>query len=215
LGVAGRGAIPADAGAAVLYVAAINASGVGYITVHPCAPAPPNAASLNFVAGVNRGNEIIAPLDDDGGLCIFTSTATQVTVDAVGYLPDGDAYTPLEPARLLETRDGPGLSTVDGASAGIGRTTAGGNIVVDVAGRGDVPADATTATINLTAIGATEAGFVTVHPCLPAPPNVSALNYVAGVNGGNEIVAQLDDDGRICLFTSSSIHLTVDVAGST
>ena len=57
----------------------------------------------------------------------------------------------------------------------------------------------------------TAPGFVTVHPCLATMPLASSLNYVPGVNGGNEIVAQLDTNGQLCVYTSAATHLTVDV----
>lgn len=50
---------------------------------------------------------------------------------------------------------------------------------------------------------------------MPTPPNASSLNHVAGINGGNEVVAQLDSEGHLCLFTSSPTNLTVDIAGYT
>lgn len=211
--IAGRAGIPADAAAAVLYVAGVKPSSTGYVTVHPCAPSTPTAASLNFVAGVNRGNELIAPLDADGEVCIYTSESVEVTVDVVGYLPAGTAYHPVSPVRLLETRSGPGLTTIDGAFEGVGAASAGSTIELDVAGRAGVPAGSTAVVVNVTAVKATVTGFVTVHPCLATLPNASSLNYVAGVNGGNEIVAQLDGAGRICLYTERATHLTVDIAG--
>jgi hypothetical protein len=44
-------------------------------------------------------------------------------------------------------------------------------------------------------------------------PNASSLNYVAGVNGANELIARLDADGKLCLYTNQSIDLIVDVVG--
>jgi hypothetical protein len=198
----------------VVNVTAIRATGTGYFTVHPCLEDRPNAASLNFVADVNRGNEIIAPLSADGTVCVFTSTASDLSIDVVGHITS-ERYTPVEPARLLETRDGPGLDTADGVASGIGKQTAGSTVRLDVADRLGIPSDADTVTINLTAIQGESVGYATVHPCLDTPPNAASLNFVPGVNGGNEIIAEVDDDGQICIYTSADVHLTVDLAGYT
>lgn len=42
----------------------------------------------------------------------------------------------------------------------------------------------------------------------PTPPGLRS-----GVNGANELIASLDADGKVCLFTSQSTHLIVDVVG--
>ncbi len=69
---------------------------------------------------------------------------------------------------------------------------------------------------------ATEPGFVTIHPCVDPAPVASSLDDVPGVDRGselvatldaNEIIATLDVDGDVCLFTNRSIHLAVDVVG--
>lgn len=211
--VTGRAGVPAGALAVAINVTAINAPGGGFITVHPCEPSLPNAASLNYTGGVNRGNEIIAPLSNDGKICIFNSTPVDLAVDLVGHI-SGDRYEPVTPGRLLETRD-TGSTTVDGQFEAIGRLTAGNTVQLQVGGRGGVPADAKTVTINITAVDAAGVGFVTTHPCLPALPLASSLNHIAGVNGGNEVIAELDATGKICLFTSQETDLTVDVAGYT
>lgn len=214
LDIAERATIPAGADAVVMNVTAVDAPAPGFVTVHPCAPTLPVASSLNHTAGVNRGNEIVAPLSANGRVCIYTHRAIHLTVDVVGFLPADTDFTPLvAPARLLDTR--PGFPTADGAAAGGGIRPAGSTIELQIAGRAGVPLDATTVTMNATAVGALERGFVTVHPCAPSLPVASSLNYVVGVNGGNDLVAALDDDGRVCIYTHTTTHLTIDVSGST
>jgi Calx-beta domain/Right handed beta helix region len=211
LKIAGRANVPSDAAAVVVNVTAVGATGTGYVTVSPCVTPTPLASSLNYVAGVNRGNELVASLDADGNICLFTSSSVHLTVDVVGYLPGGTNYNPVEPARFLDSR--PGESTIDTMNAGTGKLAAGDQVELQVAGRGDVPADATAVVMNVTAVQGEAVGFVTVHPCEATLPLASSLNFVPGVNGGNEIVAQLDADGKLCLYTSAAAHLTADVVG--
>ena len=213
--IAGRGGVPADVRGAVLYVTAVQGDDAGYVTVWDCDAPRPLASSLNHVAGVNRGNEIVATLGSDGDICLFTSGDVELTVDVAGYLATtGAGYAPTAaPSRILDTRTGG--ETIDGRFAGDGAATAGSIVELEVAGRAGVPDGADTVTLNLTAARPTAIGYVTAYPCGGAPPLAANLNYVPFVNGANEIIVSLDADGSVCLFTSSDVHLTADVTGST
>ena len=211
LQVGDRGQVPAGVAAVIANVTAVGPTERGYVTVHPCAPSVPNASSLNFVAGVNRANELIAPVNADGELCLFTSSPVDLVVDVVGYIPQGSSFNPLVPRRFLDTRSTG--ETVDGLAQGAGRRAADSQVELQVAGRPGVPVDATAVVVNVTAAAPETRGFVTVHPCVDPRPNASSLNYVAGVNGANELIARLDADGKLCLYTNQSINLIVDVVG--
>jgi hypothetical protein len=211
LAVAGRGEVPANASAAIVNVTAVGAAGSGFVTVDPCGDPRPLASSLNFVAGVNRANELVASLDANGEICLFVSASVDLVVDVVGYLPVGSSFDPFAPARLLDTR--PLGATVDRVAEREGKRSAGSEYALQVAGRGGVPSDARAVVVNVTAVGPESVGFVTVHPCLVVRPVASSLNYVPGVNGANELIAQLDVNGRLCLFTDQRTDLIVDVVG--
>jgi hypothetical protein len=105
LPVAGRVGVPADAGAVVLNVTADAARSQGFLTVHPGGSGRPTASNLNYQAGDTVANAVIAPVGADGGVCVFTSAATDLVVDVVGWLPgpaaqagSGCPVTPLFPA---------------------------------------------------------------------------------------------------------------------
>ncbi|BAN03224.1 choice-of-anchor Q domain-containing protein [Ilumatobacter coccineus] len=208
VGMAGRNGVPDDAAAVIVNVTAIKPETNGYLTLHACLPETPLASSLNFAAGAVRGNEVVVQLDEFGDMCVFASTATDVTIDVVGYLPAG-AIESITPARLLETRDG--QVTADGESQGGGPVTPGSTTTLPIAGRAGIPADVKAVVANVTAINPSSRGYVTVSPCVLPTPTASSLNYEAGVSGGNEIIAEVNDDGEICLFSSSATHLAVDV----
>jgi len=114
---------------------------------------------------------------------------------------------------VLDTR--PGESTVDGEQLGAGASAPGSTLALPVAGRGGVPATATSVVLNVTVDGASGSGFVTVHPCDGPLPLASNLNFVAGVPAANGSVVPLAADGTVCLFVggSSPVHLVVDVGG--
>ena len=83
-----------------------------------------------------------------------------------------------------------------------------------VAGANSVPADAAAAVLNVTATGTDDgAGYVTAYPCGTAVPDVSNLNFAAGDTIPNAVTVKIGIGGRICLFTSATIHLIVDLDG--
>jgi hypothetical protein len=208
--IAGRGEVPANARGVLANVTAVRPSTNGYVTVHPCVEPVPTTASLNYTTGINLGNEVMIGLDA-GDLCIFTSSEIDVTVDVVGYIPGDSAYQPVEPQRLLDTR--PGGVTVDGQAAGVGSPGDAGIVTLQVSGRGPIPVGTDTVVLYVAAVRPTATGFVTVWDCDADRPLASSLNFVTGVNRGNEIVATVGHDGELCLFVERDADLTVDVVG--
>lgn len=213
--IAGRGGLPmSGAAAVVMNVTAINPAGRGFVTISPCGPTRPLASSLNYSsAGAVVGNEVIAKLSPEGTVCAYTSAETDLTFDAVGYFSTVSSYTSIDPARVLETRDANGATTIDGVSEGDGRVQADSLRETRVAGRAGVPDDALAVVLNVTVINPTGRGFITLNDCGPLPL-ASSLNFAAaGVVAGNEVVAKLSADGTVCAFASAETDLTFDVTG--
>lgn len=211
LQVGGRAGVPSNAGAVVVNVTAIGPAANGFITTHACLSPRPLSSSLNYTAGFTRGNEIVAELDASGRMCLFTSAQTNLSVDIVGYLPTGTTINSVTPSRYLDTRATG--ATVDGVSERIGVRSAGQVTEVVIGGRGGVPRNASSVLMNITAIRPSGTGFVTVAPCGVALPNASSLNFVGGINGGNDIIIGLGTDGKICIYNSAATELSVDVTG--
>ena len=209
---AGRGGVPADARGVIVNLTAARPADVGFVTAFACDDEQPLASSLNFAAQSNVANEVIVSLDSLGSACFFTSVDMHVVIDVVGYVAADSLYRAVEPARFLDTRTN-GQVTVDGESEGLGRVEADTDILVTIAGRADVPDPISAVVVNVTAVGAERTGYVTVHACESEVPFAASLNYVAGVNRGNEVVVPVDGDGDICLYTSEPVHLTADVVG--
>jgi ELWxxDGT repeat protein len=211
--VAGRAGIPASgAGAVVMNITAVNPSGRGFITVYPCGDRP-LASSLNFgAAGAVVGNELVAKLSAAGTVCVYSSAETDLTVDAVGYVPSSSAVVSLDPARVFATRASD--ETVDGEQEAMGQIAASGVVEVEIAGRAGVPGSGAGAVVmNITAVNPVGRGFITVYPCGDRPL-ASSLNYgAAGAVVGNELIAKLSASGTVCVFTSAATDLSVDVVG--
>jgi hypothetical protein len=209
--VIGRAGIPVDAVAAVLNVTAIDPADRGYLTIHRCDAPRPVASNLNYRPGTTTGNMVLADIDRDDAVCVFTRATTHLVVDATGYVPAGGTAVPIDPARLLETR--PGAETVDGLHRGGGPVPADDTITVDVAGRADIPDDAIAVLVNVTAVDPAGNGYLTLHRCNTTRPVASNLNYRPGTTTGNMVLAELDTDGRTCIYTRTTTHLVVDVVG--
>ncbi|HSG85641.1 MAG TPA: glycoside hydrolase family 18 protein, partial [Candidatus Limnocylindrales bacterium] len=121
---------------------------------------------------------------------------------------DGTSYTPLTPARLLDTRIGVGLSGP--FSGGVPR-------VLQVAGRGGVPADAVAVTVNLTVVGQTAGGYVSLTPTPTATPSTSTLNVPLRDIRANGVTVPLGPGGTLAATwmptPGTSTHLVLDVTG--
>ena len=121
------------------------------------------------------------------------------------------AIVPLVPARLLETRSGPGLTTIDGAGLGAGKLVGGSTIPVKVAGRHGIPISAKAVMLNVTAVFPSGPGFLTVFPCGADRPGTSSVNYQAGQVVANAALAKLGTGGEVCVYTLTATDIVVDV----
>ena len=211
--VAGRGGVAVDASAVVLTVTVTEPVAAGFVTVFPCGSARPLASSVNFVAGATVANSVVSGVGVGGRVCVFTSAATQLVVDVNGFFPASSSFVSLVPARLLESRSGVGVGSVDGLFAGLGVRGAGSVTELVVAGRGGVAVDASAVVLTVTVTEPVAAGFVTVFPCGSARPLASSVNFVAGATVANSVVSGVGVGGRVCVFTSAATQLVVDVNG--
>jgi hypothetical protein len=109
--------------------------------------------------------------------------------------------TAVTPTRLVDTRKADALD-------------AGEVIEVSVVGRGGVPADATAVMLNVTAtehVG--DDGFLTVYPCGASRPDTSNLNLNDGETVANAATVDLDDTGKVCVYSFKPTEVVVDLMG--
>jgi len=181
------------------------------VTVFPCGSDRPLASSVNFVTGSTVANGVVARAGTTGQVCVYVSEATDLVVDVTGFFPAGSGFTPLVPARLLDSRaEG---ATADGSSVNVGVRAAGSVTELKVAGRGGVATNASAAVLNVTATDPAGEGYVTVYPCGSPRPLASSLNFMPGATVPNGVITRVGSSGRVCLFVSSATHLVVDVTG--
>jgi alpha-tubulin suppressor-like RCC1 family protein len=126
--------------------------------------------------------------------------------------PTVAGYTPLNPARLLDTRvDG---VTIDGLFHTGTKLAGGQEIALQVTGRGGVPSDATSVVLNVTVTDPEAAGYITAYPCGTPRPNASNLNYTTGQTIPNNVIVKIGVNGTICLFTQQTTNLIADINGA-
>jgi len=213
LKVRGRAGVGVDAAAAALNVTAIFPDDPGFLTVYPCGEQRPVASNVNYVPEQAVSNAVITKIGSGGNVCIYTHAATDLVVDVNGYVPYGGSFDTLVPARLLESRTGPELTTIDGKFEGIGRLKAGHATALSVQGRGGVPDDAVAAMLNVTAVYPDGPGFVTIYPCGEQRPVASNVNHSAGQVIPNAVITQIGSGGDVCIYTHATTDLVVDVNG--
>lgn len=158
----------------------------------------PPAAAINFL---NGGVPHLVE-----GSTTTTTTTTTTTVPS-GSTPTTNRFTAVTPTRILDTRIGTGAPRA--------RVAANGEITLTVAGQGGVPTNGATAVvINVTAVGASGSGFVTVYPANVNRPVASNLNLIrSGQTVANLVTVQLSPDGKVRLYTNTATDLLADVAG--
>ncbi|HWL42491.1 MAG TPA: hypothetical protein VNQ73_06065 [Ilumatobacter sp.] len=215
--VVGRGGVDADAAAVMLNVTAVFPDAPGHLTVYPCTDSVPHTSNVNYVPGGAFPNAVLAKLSPQGQVCIRTHAATDVVVDVSGYVPTGGAPVPVEPARLVETRQDPNQVTVDHQYEHLGRVAARTTVKFKVWDRGQpgeqVPADAEAVFLNVTAITPDGPGYLTVYPCSTTVPKVSNLNYEPGQTIPNSVLATVSADGHVCIYTLAAADVIADVNG--
>ncbi len=196
---------PADAVGVVASVTVVAGAAAGFVTAYPCGVATPPTSNLNFAPGAVVTNTVVSRLGG-GQLCLLSNVEAHVIVDVTGILTpsSGITYTALSPQRLLDTRQ---TSSLYAGRLGVRQV-----IELPIQRMPGMPASAVAVVANLTAVGATGAGFVTAYPCGAAVPGTASLNYPADTAVGAVTVSALGG-GSLCVFTNGRTHLIVDVLG--
>lgn len=210
LRVAGRGGVPATgATSVVLNVTVTEPTAGGFLTAWPAGRSQPLASNLNFSPGQTVPNLVVVKLGAGGVVNLYNNSGTtHVVADLAGWYGSGGArYTPVTPARILDSRTGNGAPATP--------VGAGSTLPLQVTGRGGVPSTGVSAVVlNVTATETSGGGYLTLWPAGSARPLASNLNYAAGQTVPNLVVVKVGDGGKVNLYNSSgSMHVVADVAG--
>jgi Tol biopolymer transport system component len=159
----------------------------------------------------------VVAVSADGSAVVFAGAASDLVPGDLNARQDvfvyrngqpGSYYT-LTPCRLLDTR-----TPADGPALFSGQTA-----VAVLHGACGIPETAKAVALNVTAVQATGAGHLTVHPGDIAPPAISTLNFAAGQTRANNAVQRLALNGAGTLAVTpfvagdGTVDVIVDVVG--
>jgi carboxypeptidase T len=218
--VGGVAGVPSDAVAVTGNLTVTGQTQPGYVTVAPSLTSgvKPSSSTLNFPKNDVRANAITVALGAGGKLqAVYWSGngtgTTQLVFDVTGYFaiaPAGATYHPISPRRALDSR------------LPLGATLFHSQTKHTVALRGlyGIPADAVGVTGNVTVVGQTQSGYVTVAPSLTSGvrPSTSTLNFPMGDVRANGITVSLGAGGGLDFIywasnPKSTANLVFDVTG--
>lgn len=223
LPVTGLAGVPADGvGAVALTVTVTDPTSSGHVTVYPDTGSvdgqpTPTTSNLNFVRAQTTADLVVVPVAPDGSIdlaAVTTGGSVQLVADLAGYYLAGQAvaagaFTPLAPARLLDTRIGTGAPKRAVPNHGILR--------LPVTGVAGVPASGVSAVaVTVTVTDPASAGNVSVYPDADSTPGTSNLNFAHAQTAADLVVVPVGPDGRIDLratTTGGSVQLIADLAG--
>jgi uncharacterized delta-60 repeat protein len=199
--------------AVALNVTVTEATAPSYLRLAPKDQPPATTSNVNFGPGQNVANHVIVGLGTDGAIGVTNSAgAVHVVIDLVGWYDAygeyrGGQYHPLQPARILDSRNGTG-----GQSTPWGPDQARN---VKVTGVGGVPASGVSSVVlNLTATQPTAGSYATIWPAGEPRPLASTSNFPWGSTVPNLVVAKVGAGGYASLYNNSgSVHFIADVMG--
>ena len=132
---------------------------------------------------------------------------------SVGASNDTSSLVPITPTRVLDTRSGDRVGSLDTAGAS-------DPYRLKLTGSNGVPASGVTAvSLNVTAVETQTndyGGFLSVYPCASVSstrPDVSNINFRSGQTIANAVTVPVSTDGHICVYVYGTAHVLVDVNG--
>jgi PKD repeat protein len=206
--------IPATAKAITGNLTVAGQTTQGFVSLGPDAGTVGSTSTLNFPVGDVRANNVTVKLSGTGSLAaLFTavSGSTDLVLDITGYFTadeSGAYYVPVTPTRILDSRKGNGLSGTFVSQHA--RTWVVGS---------PIDPNAVAVIGNVTAVGATQGGFVAVTPSPTNTPATSSLNFPVGDVRANGMTVKLSDIGSnlsatyVATSTTATTHLVYDVFG--
>ena len=212
--------IPAAAKALVGNATTVFPGANGFITLYPAdAASRPLAASGNYRSGTILNSPFTVGLSPSGQFKIYTVASTDLVIDVLGYF-SGEAedvngigllFTPVAPARLLDTRPGAtGACFLPGAAL-----TGGVESLQSARGTCTIANTARAIIGNATTVQPTANGFLTFWPSdAAARPLAATSNFQSGRNFNRFFTAGLGLlNGDFKMYASATTNLVIDVSG--
>lgn len=175
----------------------------GHLGVHRCDEPAPTTSVHNYSRGQVVAHTALAPLDANGEFCVTTLTQTNLVVDVTGTFASDAGFNAVGPTRWHDTRTA-------GAPLGGGETLR--LDVDDVRSSAGFNGNPDAVAINVTSVAGTDFGHITVTPC-GVDADHSNVNFAGAAATPNLVVVAPDADGEICLRSTTTTHVVVDLFG--
>jgi len=192
--------VPTDAQAVFLNVTVVGVAPAGWVAVGPCDGELGRTSTVNWRGGDAAANDAIVGVTNSS-FCLTADSPAHVVLDLQGYASSTatTGLVPVAPARLLDTRQAPASPLGNGELRRIA-------LPADVAG------GARAAAVTVTAIGSTNAGYVSAQSCAQPAGLSSTVNTRVGVAVANSARVPLDASGGFCVYTLQGADVIVDLA---
>ncbi len=214
LQLAGTNHIPSNAVAVTGNLTVTGQTAAGFVAMTTGSTATPAISTINVPLGDTRANGLTIKLNPSGkaSLVYVAGTAgakADLVFDVTGYYRPGTSglhFYPIDPRRIFDTRatDAPSLR------AGVSRAI----VVVDAS---TIPGDALAVATNITVVGQTAAGYVSVTTQATTSPTTSTINVPKGDIRANNTLNRLNGTGGMrgiyMALAGARTHLIVDLAG--
>lgn len=191
---------PSDGGATITsYTVTPSINGVAQpATVVSGAP-PPTTVTIS---GLTDGTTYTISVAATNSVGTGPGTASNPVTPGRGQ------YHPLNPVRIMDTRDGTG-------GVPVARLGANGSMNAQITGQGGVPSTGVAAVVlNVTVTNATAGSYLTVWPTGIPRPLASNLNFVAGQSVPNLVEVAVGLNGQVSIYNAyGTTDVIFDVAG--
>jgi Carboxypeptidase regulatory-like domain len=216
--VATVGTIPPGATAVTGNLTVVGQTAAGYVAITPTPTASPSSSTLNVPLGDVRANNFTIPLAGNGSLAVVyvapAGKTAHVIVDITGFFVAGSAhatYSPIPPVRVLDSRPVGNIGLAGKFVANVPRT-------LTVAGTHGIPggpSGAVAITANLTVVGQTKPGYLSVTPTPASTPGSSTLNFPLGDTRANGLSVALSGGTVSIVYKAASgtTDVLLDVTG--
>lgn len=136
---------------------------------------------------------------------------------ALGALGEDLVYTPIQPCRIVDTRNAGGAigagQTRSFKAAGIGSYAGQGGSSGNCGMQGEIPS---AVALNVTAVVPVQAGYATVFPHGTLQPDTASVNYAAGAIVNSAIISRIPNPAAasdFSIFTFAESDYVVDIVG--
>lgn len=187
-----------NSGNTVFWNGPIPAGGSATVTI--------NARTNLGTAGRPVSNQATLAYDRNNDGSNESTAATNVATFQIGI--GRTNYYTITPCRLVDTRNPNGVLGGPALTTGAPRT-------FPVTGACGIPSTAKAIALNVTVVGSTAAGFVTLYPAFIPPTGTTTINYSAGQTRADNALMTLNAGqlSAVANQASGTTHILIDING--